>query len=154
MLRVNALLLDGETMTDVESRNVAVVLKYFEGCNTGNIEELLSTLDPEVVHYFLPQQFKTIRGADHLARYWRKFKLLLDPTWKIDHTIAQGSEVVSEWSCLWTPEGTSIRLMMRGSEWYEVRNEKILEVRAYYGFSSESNIELSDFPYLERGYLT
>jgi len=140
-------------MPDVESRNVAVVLKYFDGCNSGSIEDLLSTLDPAVIHYFLPQQFKTIRGAEHLARYWRKFQLLLNPTWKIDHTIAQGSEVVSEWSCLWTPEGTNTRLMMRGSEWYQMRDERILEVRAYYGFSNTSNIEFSDFPYAERGYL-
>lgn len=140
-------------MSDVESRNVAVVLKYFDGCNSGNIEDLLSTLDPEVVHYFLPQQFKTIRGAEHLARYWRKFRTLLNPMWKIDHTIAQGEEVVSEWSCLWTPEGTSARLMMRGSEWYRVRDDRILEIRAYYGFSNTSNIEFTDFPYAERGYL-
>ena len=151
--RINPFQLEGAAMSDVESRNVAVVLKYFDGCNSGSIEDLLSTLDPSVIHYFLPQQFKTIRGAEHLANYWRKFQLLLNPEWKIDHTIAQGSEVVSEWSCLWTPEGTNTRLMMRGSEWYRMRDERILEVRAYYGFSNTSNIEFTDFPYAERGYL-
>lgn len=136
-----------------EARNVSVVLKYFEGCNTGDLNDLLNTLDPEVIHYFLPQQFKPIRGAQHLAKYWRKFKLLLNPTWKIDHIIAQGNEVVSEWSCLWTPEGTNDRRMMRGSEWYSMREDRIAEVRAYYGFSDKSDTELTGFPYGARGYL-
>jgi ketosteroid isomerase-like protein len=140
-------------MSSIEARNIAVVLKYFDGCNSGDLDDLISTLDPEVVHYFLPQQFKPIRGAQHLAKYWRKFKVLLKPTWKIDHIIAQGDEVVSEWSCLWTPEGTDLRLMMRGSEWYQMRENRIAEVRAYFGYSDKSNSELTDFPYGARSFL-
>ncbi len=140
-------------MSTLEARNTSVVLKYFDGCNSGDLHELLSTLDPEVVHYFLPQRFKPIHGAEHLAKYWRKFKLLLNPTWKIDHIIAQGDEIVSEWSCLWTPEGTEARLMMRGSEWYRMRENWIAEVRAYFSYSDEYNTELTGFPYGSRGYL-
>ena len=140
-------------MSLVQAPNISVVLEYFDGCNTGDLDQLLATLDPDVVHYFLPHQFKPIRGAQHLAKYWRKFKVLLNPTWKIDHIIAQGDEVVSEWSCKWTPEGTDLRLMMRGSEWYRMRNERILEVRAYFGYSDKANAELTGFPYGDRGYL-
>jgi len=140
-------------MSSVEEHNISVVLKYFDGCNTGILEDLLSTLDPEVIHYFLPEQFKPIRGAQHLAKYWRKFKIHLNPSWKIDHLIAQDNEVVSEWSCQWTPEGTDLRLMMRGSEWYLMREGRISEVRAYFGYSDKSNTELTDFPYGARGYV-
>ncbi|HQR33094.1 MAG TPA: nuclear transport factor 2 family protein [Blastocatellia bacterium] len=140
-------------MSSVEEHNISVVLKYFDGCNTGILEDLLSTLDPEVIHYFLPEQFKPIRGAQHLAKYWRKFKIHLNPIWKIDHLIAQDNEVVSEWSCQWTPEGTDLRLMMRGSEWYLMREGRISEVRAYFGYSDKSNTELTDFPYGARGYV-
>jgi ketosteroid isomerase-like protein len=140
-------------MSPEHDKNIAIVLKYFDGCNTGNLEDLLSTLDPDVTHYFLPSQFKAIRTAQHLANYWRKFKNLLNPVWKIDHIIAQGNEVVSEWSCAWTPEGTDLRLIMRGSEWYVMRDGLILEVRAYFGYSDKTNIELSGFPYPDRGYL-
>ncbi len=140
-------------MSSIEARNISVVRKYFDGCNSGDMDELLSTLDPEVIHYFLPQQFKPIRGAEHLAKYWRKFRVILNPTWKIDHIIAQGNEVVSEWSCLWTPEGTNLRLMMRGSEWYIMREDRIAEVRAYFGYSDKSDTELTAFPYGSRGYL-
>jgi ketosteroid isomerase-like protein len=140
-------------MSSVADRNIASVLKYFDGCNTGDLDDLLSTLDPDVIHYFLPQQFKPIHGAQHLAKYWRKFKVLLNPTWKIDHILAQKDEVVSEWSCLWTPVGTDRRLMMRGSEWYRMREGRIAEVRAYFGYNDTANTELTGFPYGSRGYL-
>ena len=140
-------------MSSIEARNISVVLKYFDGCNSGDLDDLLSTLDPDVIHYFLPHQFKPIQGAQHLAKYWRKFKFLLNPTWKIDHIIAQNNEVVSEWSCLWTPEGTDLRTMMRGSEWYLMREDRIAEVRAYFGYSDKVNTELTGFPYSARDYL-
>ena len=140
-------------MPPIEARNISVVLKYFDGCNSGDINDLLSTLDADVIHYFLPEQFKPIRGAEHLAKYWRKFKVLLNPTWKIDHILAQNNEVVSEWSCLWTPEGTSLRRMMRGTEWYVMRDHKIAEVRAYFAYSDQSDTVLTGFSYGSRGYL-
>ena len=140
-------------MSSNEAENISIVLKYFDGCNTGDLDDLLSTLDPEVVHFFLPKQFKPIRGAQHLAKYWRKFKVHLNPIWKIDHILAQGNAVVSEWSCLWTPEGTDSRVMMRGSEWYLMREHRIAEVRAYFGYSDNTNTELTGFPYAARGYL-
>jgi hypothetical protein len=140
-------------MPSIQEHNISVVLKYFGGCNTGNLEDLLSTLDPDVIHYFLPEQFKSIRGAQHLAKYWRKFKNVLNPVWRIDHIIAQDNEVVSEWSCLWTPEGTDLRLMMRGSEWYVMREGRIAEVRAYFAYSDKLNTELTGFPYSDREYL-
>lgn len=140
-------------MLSTSEHHIAVVLKYFDGCNTGELQDLLATLDEDVVHYFLPEQFKPIRGAEHLAKYWRKFKLVLKPTWKIDHIIAHGDEVVSEWSCLWSPEQSSRRLMMRGTEWYVMRHGKIAEVRAYYAYSDKQDTGLTSFPYDNRGYL-
>ena len=140
-------------MSSVIEQNTEVVLSYFDGCNTGELSDLLPTLDPDVVHYFLPDRFKPIHGAEHLAKYWRKFKILLNPTWKIDHIIAQRDEVVSEWSCLWTPEGTDQRLMFRGTEWYVLRSGRIAEVRAYFAFSDSHTTGLTGFPYGDRGYL-
>jgi hypothetical protein len=46
---------------------------------SGDLAVLLSTLAPDVVHYFLPARFPPIRGAEPLARYWRTYKLALDP---------------------------------------------------------------------------
>jgi len=137
----------------LESMNVGVVQRYFDGCNSGDLQTLLSTLAPDVVHYFLPRQFAPIRGAEHLAKHWRKFKQVLDPAWSIDQIVGQGHQVVSEWSCIWTPKGTSRRVMMRGSEWYVIREGLIAEIRAYLMHDDTMDTELAGFPYLERGYL-
>jgi ketosteroid isomerase-like protein len=141
-------------MSATETKNIAVVRKYFDGCTSGDLDVLLSTLAPDVVHYFLPARFPPIKGADHLARYWRKFKTALDPVWSIDRIIAQGDEVVSEWSCIWTPRDTQNRLMLRGSEWYVMRDARIAEVRAYFIHDDAGDTGLTGFPYGERGYLT
>jgi len=141
-------------MTANELKNIEIVRRYFEGCSSGDLDVLLGTLTEDVVHYFLPPRFAPIRGAQHLAKHWRKFKTALDPLWSIDHIIAQGDEVVSEWSCLWTPAGVQPRVMMRGSEWYVMREGRIAEIRAYLMDDPQRDTELVGFPYAERGYLT
>src|SRR5215470_11262850 len=140
-------------MTSNESNNVSVVLKYFDGCNSGDLDALLSTLDPDVVHYFLLDLFPPTHGAEHLAKYWRKFKNVLNPVWRIDHIMGRDDEVVSEWSCFWTPQGTSRRVMMRGTEWYVMREGRIAEVRAYFLYDDAADTQLTGFPYPERDYL-
>ena len=140
-------------MQSVESQNVEVVRKYFDGCNSGNLDELLGTLAPDVVHYFLPSAFPPIKGAEHLAKYWRKYKQTLGPTWAIDRIIAHGNDVVNEWSCIWTNPATHKQVMNRGTEWYVMRDAKILEVRAYFIASPDASVELASFPYAARGYL-
>ncbi len=133
--------------------NVALVLKYFDGCNTGDVEQLKSTLADDVVHYFLPQIHPPIRGAEHLAKYWRKFKQVYAPTWKIDHTLASGDEVVSEWSCAYTLPSNGSRKIFRGTEWYVLRGGRIAEVRAYYQYDESRDCQLNGFSYTDRGYL-
>jgi ketosteroid isomerase-like protein len=140
-------------MTETELQNIEVVRRYFEGCNSGDLDVLRDTLTSDVVHYFLPPRFPPIRGAEHLARHWRKYKNVLDPLWSLDHVIAQGDEVVSEWSCSWTPPETGKRVMMRGSEWYVMREGRIAEVRAYLMDDPSQDTGLIGFPYEARGYL-
>jgi hypothetical protein len=87
------------------------------------------------------------------AKYWRAYKLALNPVWSVDHLLARDDEVVSEWSCIWTPRRTDKRLMLRGSEWYVMRDGKIAEIRAYFMSADDAHCELAGFPYGERGYL-
>ena len=136
-----------------ELQNIALVRRYFDGCTSGDVDVLKSTLSADVVHYFLPREFAPIRGCEHLARHWRKFKQLLDPVWSIDRILAQGDQVVAEWSCIWTPKDSSRRVMMRGSEWYMIRDGSIAEIRAYFLHDDLRDTELSGFPYADRGYL-
>jgi SnoaL-like protein len=113
----------------------------------------MGTLSPDVVHYFLSPEHKPIRGAEHLARYWRRFHQVYSPIWRVDHTIAAGDEVVGEWSCSYVPKGKDHRMMFRGTEWYVVKGERIAEVRAYYQYDEDRDCELTGFPYRGRGYL-
>ena len=140
-------------MNAAEASNIEVVRRYFAGCQSGDLEAISGTLDADVIHYFLPARFPPITGALALAKYWRAYKLALNPVWSVDHLLARDDEVVSEWSCIWTPRRTDRRLMLRGSEWYVMRNGKIAEIRAYFMSADDANCELAGFPYAERGYL-
>jgi ketosteroid isomerase-like protein len=136
-----------------EANNIEVVRRYFAGCQTGDVDTIAGTLDPDVIHYFLPSRFPPIKGAQALAKYWRAYKLVLNPVWSVDHLVARDDELVSEWSCIWTPRGTKQRLMLRGSEWYVMRDGRITEIRAYFMSANDAHCELAGFPYDERGYL-
>ncbi len=136
----------------------AVVGRYFDGCNTGAVADILPTLHADVVHYFLPADRPPITGAEHLARFWAKMKRVLDTRWAIDHAIRAGDEVVIEWTLYWTHPDRGLRLVNRGTEWHVVRQGRIEEVRAYFHFPAsppltESDSELTAFPYRDRGYL-
>jgi hypothetical protein len=60
---------------------------------------------------------------------------------------------VSEWSVIFTPRGTQKRLVNRGTEWYVMRESRILEVRTYSIADTVSDVELATFPYAEHKYL-
>jgi ketosteroid isomerase-like protein len=140
-------------VTVTPESNVQIVLRYFEGCDLGDLDTLMRTLSPDVVHYFLPEVHKPIRSAEHLARYWCKFHQVYKAIWRVDHTVAAGDEVVGEWSCSYVPKGKEYRMMFRGTEWYVMRDGLIAEVRAYYRYDESKDCELTGFPYGERNYL-
>src|SRR3954467_9085830 len=97
-----------------------VVVRYYDGCSTGDLDELLATLHPDVVHYFLaPNPGSTpVAGAEHLARYWRKVARMLEARWVVDHCLSGTNEAVIEWTMYWAPpEGTG-RVATRGAEWF------------------------------------
>ena len=43
--------------------------------------------------------------------------------------------------------------MMRGTEWYVMRDGRIAEVRAYFLYEDAGDAQLAGFPYSERDYL-
>ena len=134
-------------------RNKKAVLTYFEACGNGDLASFESTLNPNVVHYFLQPMHKPIFGSEHLTRYWLRFLRDYKPIWRVDHILATADEAVSEWSCDFLPKSDGGRKMFRGTEWYVMRNFRICEVRAYYQYDDQRDSELAKFPYAERGYL-
>ena len=130
-----------------------VILKYYTGCSTGNIELMKSTFTPDVTHYFTDD--KPVSGAENLANHWAGFNTKTRKAeWTVDHFMADDDEAVIEWTMIskYLEEGGR-KAMIRGTEWYKFREGKIAEVRAYYLWAPEQQeSELVGFPYEARGY--
>lgn len=84
-----------------------VITRYYEGCSTGDVDLMLSTVDAEVVHWFLAPNpgSAAVRGGEHPARYWRKVHHMIDARWSVDHCLAGEGEAVIEWTMLWRSGG-------------------------------------------------
>jgi ketosteroid isomerase-like protein len=138
-----------------------VIRRYYDGCSTGDVDAMTATLADNVVHYFLaPNPGSTpVRGAEHLARYWRKVAAMIEARWVVDHCLAGEREAVIEWTMFWRPQagtsqaGTS-RVATRGAEWFAFAADgRIAEIRSYYQQRPQST-GLDGFPYADRGYST
>jgi ketosteroid isomerase-like protein len=132
-----------------------VIMRYYDGCSRGEVDLVLATLHPDVIHYFLaPNPGSTpVAGAEHLARYWRKVARMLDARWVVDHCLAGTDEAVIEWTMYWTPPERTDRVATRGAEWFTFADGRIREIRSYYQQRPETT-ELDGFPYAARGYST
>lgn len=132
---------------------LTLVQRYYDGCSTGDLELMTSTLHPEVVHFFLaPNAGSTpVVGAEHLARYWRKVGRRIEARWIVDHGIEAPGEAVIEWTMFWRPHDATARVATRGAEWFTFADGLIREIRSYYQQRPETT-ELDGFPYARRGY--
>ena len=144
---------DPRTAADPTAAWTALITRYYEGCSAGDVDLMLQTLHPEVVHWFLaPNNGSTaVAGGDHLARYWRKVTGMLQARWVVDSICATPEQAVIEWSMWWLPEGATERVVTRGAEWFTCSDGLIGEIRSYYQMRRTST-ELDGFPYAERGY--
>lgn len=135
---------------------LTTITRYYDGCSAGDVETMLGTLDPGVVHWFLAPNVGSapVRGAEHLARYWRKVSGLIEARWVVDHALTGGAEAVIEWTMFWRPQGTADRVATRGAEWFTFAADgRITEIRSYYQQRPETT-QLDGFPYADRGYST
>jgi ketosteroid isomerase-like protein len=129
------------------------IARYYDGCSTGDVELMLQTLHPDVIHYFLAPNVGSapVIGAEHLARYWRKVTGMIRATWVVDHILDGVDEAVIEWTMSWLPSGGDQPVATRGAEWFVFRDGLISEIRSYYQQRPHAT-ELEGFPYSERGY--
>jgi hypothetical protein len=134
-------------------RYIETILKYYEGCNTADVDKMMSTFTDDVVHYFVDHS--EVRSARGLADYWARVGPLTQANWALDHTVIQEPEAVIEWSMRWVPRQTGEPELLRGSEWYLFEGDKIKEIRSYHAnfyLASTGNAQLHDFDYAQRGY--
>jgi ketosteroid isomerase-like protein len=133
---------------------LAVVRRYYDGCSTGDVDLMVDTLAPDVVHYFLAPNpgSRPVAGADRLARYWRKVQAMFDARWVVDLIVGEHDLAIIEWTLYWTPEETGDRVATRGAESYVFRDGRIAEIRAFYQQRPDRSTELDGFDYVARGY--
>ena len=126
-----------------DADTIELIKKYYQGCNSGDIEILMSTMTADIAHYFLQPGTDLVRGAEHLAKYWRKVQKNLN---------AKGSDAVIEWTIFWTNPENGKRLTTRGAEFYVIKDGLISEIRAYYNQLVDVDSELVGFDYRQRGF--
>jgi SnoaL-like protein len=138
--------------TRMEKEHIALIEKYYRGCNARDVDLMMSTFTPDVHHYFYPQAFtpKPVVGAENLARLWAGYPK--SQRWTVDHAIASGDEAVIEFSFFYPRPGDKKEGVIRGAEWYVFREGLISEIRAYYWQGPENEYSLQGFPYAERNY--
>ncbi|WP_072802951.1 nuclear transport factor 2 family protein [Rhodococcoides yunnanense] len=151
--RTTTLFADPRTAADRTQAWTALITAYYDGCSAGDVDLMLRTLHPEVVHWFLAPNTgsRAVDGAEHLARYWRKVTRDIDARWVVDTICATDTDAVIEWTMWWTPAGSSDRVATRGAEWFTCVDGLIHEIRSYYQMHSATT-ELDGFPYADRGY--
>lgn len=146
-------LADPRTAADPTAAWTALVRRYYDGCSSGDVDRMVQTLHPDVVHWFLaPNTGSTaVEGAEHLARYWRKVAGMLQARWVVESICATPHQAVVEWSMWWLPAGAAERVATRGTEWFTCEEGRIREIRSYHQLRP-ATAELDGFPYAERGY--
>ncbi len=146
-------LADPRTAADPTAAWTALASRYYDGCSAGDVEVVLETLHPDVVHWFLAPNTgsEPVEGAEHLARYWRKVTGTRQARWVVDSICATPEQAVVEWSTWWLPEGATDRVATRGAEWFTCQDGLIREIRSYYQLRPQTT-ELDGFPYAERGW--
>ena len=134
-------------------RYISAIETYYEGCNAQNPEMMVSTFTDDVVHYFVDHT--SVSTAKGLSNYWCKVADQTQATWSMDHALVKEPEAVIEWSMLWRPLSEENHELLRGTEWFIFRDEKIAEIRSYhcnFFLSDRKNRQLHDFNYAARGY--
>jgi ketosteroid isomerase-like protein len=133
---------------------LALIRRYYDGCSSGDVELMIDTLAPDVVHYFLAPNpgSKPVAGSENLARYWRKVQRMFDSRWVVDLIVGERDEAIIEWTLYWTPEESGQRVATRGAESYVFRDGRIAEIRAFYQQRPDRSTELEGFDYAGRRY--
>lgn len=145
--------------------HAALIRRYFDACNAGDYDMLVSCFAPDAVHYF-PSGLPDVpwRSADVIARKWVWCVENLGSQWTIEKILVShdSDEAVIEWTHWKRDAGTA----QRGDEWYifDAETGLIKEIRAYYAAPAVKDPaelpqanglgmgELVDFDYASRGY--
>jgi hypothetical protein len=130
------------------------VRAYYRDLNTGDPEKVARHFHPDAHHYYT--RLGPHCSAREIGEVTEQGVEHLDASWHLEHAIAQGDEVVIEWTMLWRdPRHDNVKRLDRGTEWFRVEDGLIREVRAYHHSDAKNRQgDLLGFDHAGRGYTT
>ena len=72
---------------------VETIRRYYEGCNTGDFDLMMSTFTEDVVHYFVDHA--PVVSGERLANYWVKVGPRTQAHWTVDHALVDVAEIIA-----------------------------------------------------------
>jgi len=129
------------------------VRSYYEALNTGDADLVAEHFTEDAVHYYT--RLGPHEGGRTIAEHAAWAVEHIEGRWQLEDGIEDGERAVIEWTMTWRhPESGEGRLD-RGTEWFEFRDGKISEVRAYHhGNRKNPSGDLLGFDHPGRGYTT
>jgi ketosteroid isomerase-like protein len=129
------------------------VRSYYESLNSGEADRVARHFTDDAVHYYT--RLGPHEGARTIGEHTRLAVEQLGGRWVIEDAIDDGERVVIEWTMTWRDPRSGEPRLDRGTEWFEFRDGKIAEVRAYH-HSNEKNRsgDLVGFDHAGRGHTT
>lgn len=144
------------TGSEKSARMRAMITRYFDACNAGDVEAIAGCFTADATHYFPASMYGGAWvGARVIAERWAQFVATGGSAWTVDRVVCEpeSDQAVIEWTHYKTADGT----VLRGDEWYvfDPGTGLIAEIRAYYASPQDpslARLELQDFDYAGRGY--
>jgi ketosteroid isomerase-like protein len=127
------------------------VRSYYEALNTGDAETVAAHFTDDAVHYYT--RLGPHEGAETIGNYTALGVSTIDAQWYIENLIEQGDQVVIEWTMTWRDPKSGEKRLDRGTEWLQIRDGRIAEIRAYHhGGKKNPQGDLLGFDHKGRGY--
>jgi ketosteroid isomerase-like protein len=127
------------------------VHSYYEALNTGDAEAVAAHFTENAVHYYT--RLGPHEGAETIGKMTELGVGTIDAQWYIENAIEQGDQVAIEWTMTWRAPDSGEKRLDRGTEWFQMRDGKIAEVRAYHhGGKKNPQGDLLGFDHEGRGY--
>jgi ketosteroid isomerase-like protein len=133
--------------------NLDHIRSYYEALNTGDVDLVASHFTDDAVHYYTRLgPHESGRGIAENARWGVE---TIDGQWHLEHGIEQGDEACIEWSMTWRDPKSGEKRINRGAEFFQFRDGKIAEIRAYHhGDAKNPSGDLLGFDHAGRGHTT
>ena len=129
------------------------VRSYYEALNTGDPDRVAAHFTDDAVHYYT--RLGPHRGARTTGEHTRWAVEQLGGRWCIEDAVDDGERVVIEWTMTWHDPRSGEPRLDRGTEWFEFRDGKIREVRAYHHSGPKNRSgDLLGFDHAGRGHTT